>query len=141
VDDLTIDRRHVIPGVELEMRAARASGPGGQGVNTTDSAVELRWNVDDSVALTDTERRRVRSRLSNRITQDGTLIVRAADHRSQHRNREAARSRLRDLLRAALRPPKKRKPTRPTRASKERRLESKRRRGETKRLRRRPPEP
>lgn len=139
MDDLDIDARHVIPAAELEFRAARASGPGGQGVNTTDSAVELRWELSTSVALTDAERRRATRKLRNRITTEGVLIVRASEHRSQHRNREEARTRLRKLVADAIQPRKQRRPTKPTRAAKRRRLEDKRKRGEVKRLRK-PPE-
>lgn len=138
-DDLRIDRRHVIPGTELEERAAKASGPGGQGVNTTDSAIELRWRFADSSALTDAEKARVRENLGTRITDDGVFIVRAAEQRSQHRNRAAARERLAEMLRTAIVPPKRRKKTRPSKAAKRRRLEAKRHRGEVKRLRK-PPE-
>lgn len=138
-DDLRIDRRHVIPGSELEERAAKASGPGGQGVNTTDSAIELRWRFADSVALTDAEKDRVRDNLGTRVTDDGVFILRAAEHRSQHRNRSAARERLAQMIATAIVPPKRRKSTRPSRAAKRRRLEAKRHRGEVKRLRK-PPE-
>lgn len=138
MDNLEIDAGHVIPAAELDVQAARASGPGGQGVNTTDSAVELRWDLANSVALTESERRRVSRKLKNRMTSDGVLIVRATDHRSQHRNREEARSRLRKLVADALIPPKKRRPTKPSRAAKRRRLENKRKRGEVKRLRKPP---
>lgn len=138
MDNLDIDAGHVIPAAELDFQAARASGPGGQGVNTTDSAVELRWDVANSVALTDAERRRVTRKLRNRMTNDGILIVRASEHRSQHRNREEARSRLRKLVADAMRPRKKRRATKPSRAAKRRRLEDKRRRGEVKRLRKPP---
>lgn len=138
MDDLQIDAAHVIPGAELSMSVARSSGPGGQGVNTTDSAVELRWDVENTVALSNGERRRVTRRLRNRITKEGILIVRASEHRSQHRNREEARLRLRRLLVDALVPPKVRRPTKPSRAANRRRLEDKRRRGEKKELRKRP---
>lgn len=138
MENLQIDAGHVIPAAELDVQAARASGPGGQGVNTTDSAVELRWDLRNSVALTDAERRRVSRKLKNRMTSDGILIVRASDRRSQHRNREEARARLRKLVADALIPPKKRRPTKPSRAAKRRRLESKRKRGEVKRLRKPP---
>lgn len=138
MDDLDIDAGHVIPAAELEFRVARASGPGGQGVNTTDSAVELRWELSTSVALTDAERRRATRKLRNRITTEGVLIVRASEHRSQHRNREEARTRLRKLVADAIRPRKQRRPTKPTRAAKRRRLEDKRKRGEVKRLRKPP---
>lgn len=137
-DDLSIDRRHVIPASELEVRASRASGPGGQGVNTTSSAVELRWSFSDSVALTDAEKRRVRENLGTRITDDGVFIVRAAEHRSQHRNREAARDRLASMVRSAMQPPKIRRPTRPSKSAKRRRVDDKRHRGEVKRLRKPP---
>lgn len=137
-DDLPLSRSRVIPGRELEERAARASGPGGQGVNTTSSAVELRWAFADSEALTDAEKQRVRDNLGTRITDDGTFIVRASEHRSQFRNRAAARDRLAEMVRTAIQPPKRRKRTKPSRAAKRRRLESKRHRGEVKRLRKPP---
>lgn len=137
-EELRIDRRHVIPASELEERASRSSGPGGQGVNTTDSAVELRWQFADSVALTDAEKARVRENLGTRITDDGVFIVRASEQRSQHRNRSAARERLAEMVRTAMIPPKRRKKTKPSRAAKRRRLEAKRHRGEVKRLRKPP---
>jgi ribosome-associated protein len=127
-----------VPEAELEVRVSRSSGPGGQGVNTTDSKVELRWSVDTSTALTDEQRTRVRSRLANRITDDGVLILRSSEHRSQHRNREAVLARFRSLVGEALEPPKTRRPTRRTKASKERRLRAKKHRGELKQLRKRP---
>ncbi len=126
----------VIPGRELVVRTARASGPGGQGVNTTDSRVELRWDVRTSSALDEARRGRVLARLAPRLTADGVLILHAEEHRSQHRNRDAARTRLRELVSDALVPPRPRRPTRRTRASVERRLEGKRRTAERKRLRR-----
>ncbi|MDX1511627.1 MAG: alternative ribosome rescue aminoacyl-tRNA hydrolase ArfB [Nitriliruptorales bacterium] len=138
MEELRVDDRHRIPGGELELRAARASGPGGQGVNTTDSAVELRWDLAGSSAVTAAERERILRALRSRITGDGVLIVRASDSRSQWRNRQAARRRLAELVADALRPPKTRVPTRPSRRSKQRRLDDKKRRSETKRLRRRP---
>lgn len=137
-DDLRIDRRHVIPGHELDERTMRASGPGGQGVNTTDSAVELRWAFADTEALTDTEKQRVRDNLGTRITDDGVFIIRASEERSQHRNRQAARERLATMLAGAIQPPKVRRKTKPSRAAKQRRLEAKRHRGEVKRLRKPP---
>lgn len=136
--DLALDARHVIPGAELEVRVARASGPGGQGVNTTDSAVELRWAFESTAALSDVEKQRVRDNLGTRITDDGVFIVRASEHRSQHRNRAEARERLQQMVAAAIVPPTPRRPTRPSRAARVRRLEAKRRRGEVKRLRQRP---
>lgn len=125
-----------IPAAELRWRFSRASGPGGQGVNTTDSRVELSFDVAASTALTPAQRDRIRQRLSGRLV-DGVLTVVAAEHRSQLRNREAARNRLAAILRQAVTPdPPTRRPTRPSRAARERRLADKRRRTLTKRLRR-----
>ena len=135
MDDLPVGRGVVIPGHELTVRTSRASGPGGQGVNTTDSRVELRWDVAASAALDDAQRERLRERLGPRLTADGVLVLHAEEHRSQHRNRDAARARLRDLVTDALVPPRPRRPTRRTRASVERRLDAKRRRGARKRER------
>lgn len=125
-----------IPEAELGWRFSRASGPGGQGVNTTDSRVELLFDVAASTAFTDHQRCRVLARLSGRLV-DGVLTVVATEHRAQLRNREAARARLAALLRDALAPDAPpRRPTRPTRAANERRLADKRRRTRTKYLRR-----
>jgi len=127
-----------IPESELEERFSRSSGPGGQSVNTTDSRVELRWDVASSAALEDVQRERVLDRLSNRIV-DGVLSVVASEQRSQMQNRAAARARMTELVTEALAPPPPpRRPTRPTRASREQRLDSKKRRGEVKSTRRRP---
>jgi ribosome-associated protein len=124
-----------IPEGELRWRFSRASGPGGQGVNTTDSRVELVFDVAASTAFTEHQRARVLERLSGRLVA-GVLTVVAAEHRSQLRNREAARMRLAALLRDALEPdPPTRRPTRPSRAARERRLADKRRRTLIKRLR------
>ncbi|MFY9809114.1 MAG: alternative ribosome rescue aminoacyl-tRNA hydrolase ArfB [Pseudonocardiaceae bacterium] len=125
-----------IPERELGWRFSRSSGPGGQGVNTTDSRVELIFDVTASTALTEQQRARVLERLSTRLV-DGVLTVVASEYRSQLRNREAARSRLTAMLRDALAPdPPTRRPTRPSRAARERRLADKRRRMLIKRLRR-----
>lgn len=139
MDDLRIDRRHLIPAAELEMRASRASGPGGQGVNTTSSAVELRWDMANSVAVNDRERERLRQNLGTRITKDGVLIVQAQDERSQHQNRSLAEKRLIEMVRIAIRPPVERRKTKVSRNQKRKRLEAKKRRGEVKKLRRDPP--
>jgi ribosome-associated protein len=115
----------LVPEEELVERFSRASGPGGQSVNTTDSRVELVFEGATSSVLTPAERERV-----------GTIRVVAAEHRSQHRNRLAARERLADALRSALAPPPPpRVPTKPSKASRRRRVEAKRRRGQTKALR------
>jgi ribosome-associated protein len=126
----------VVPAAELVERFSRSPGPGGQSVNTTDSRVELEYDVAQGSSLTASQRRRALQRWPT-----GTLTVVASEHRSQHRNRVAARERLATLLREALAPPPPpRRPTRPSRGAKERRLRSKRHRGETKVLRRRPDE-
>lgn len=125
-----------IPETELGWRFSRASGPGGQGVNTTDSRVELVFDVAGSTAFTEQQRARVLERLSGRLV-EGVLTVVASEHRAQLRNREAARTRMAGLLRDALAPdPPTRRATRPSRAARERRLADKRRRTLTKRLRR-----
>lgn len=125
-----------IPAAELQWRFSRASGPGGQGVNTTDSRVELSFDVAASTAFTPAQRARILQRLAGRLV-DGVLTIVAAEHRSQLRNREAARTRLAASVHQALAPdPPTRHPTRPSRAARERRLADKRRRTLTKRLRR-----
>ena len=127
-----------IPATELGWRFSRSSGPGGQSVNTADSRVELSFDVRRSAVLPDVLRDRMLARLSHRLV-DGVLTVAASEYRSQHRNREAARARMTGLLTEASAPPARpRRPTKPTRGSKERRLAGKKRRGETKALRRRP---
>jgi ribosome-associated protein len=126
----------VIPANELTWRFSRSSGPGGQGVNTTDSRVELVWDLAGSTALGEVARARALERLAGRLV-DGCLVVVASEHRAQLRNRDAARTRLAALVREAVAPPAAaRRPTRPSRRAKQRRLEEKRRRGEVKRLRR-----
>lgn len=126
----------VIPENELGWRFSRASGPGGQGVNTTDSRVELSFDVSASTALSPALKARALRRLAPRLSA-GVLTVVAAEHRSQLRNRDAAETRLARLLREAIAPPpKKRRPTAPSRGAVERRLSAKRRRSDVKRLRR-----
>lgn len=127
-----------VPADELHWRFSRSGGPGGQSVNTADSRVELSFDVLRSPSLPAHLRDRAVGRLGGRLV-DGVLTIAASEYRSQHRNREAARARLVDVLTQATAPPApKRRPTRPTRGSKERRLAGKKRRGETKSLRRRP---
>jgi len=128
----------VIPARELVERYSHASGPGGQGVNTADSRVQLSFDVATSAALGEAQRERVRRRLRSRMT--GTVLtVVAAEFRSQRQNRAAARERLAALLTQGLAPPAPpRRATRPTRSSIDRRLAGKRRRAETKRNRGRP---
>jgi ribosome-associated protein len=124
-----------IPDNELTERFVRAAGPGGQNVNKVASAVELRFDVAGSRALPDAVRARLLARRDRRLTADGVLVFQANRFRDQARNREDARARLREILHGALTPPKKRVATRPTRASKERRLAGKKQRGALKRNR------
>jgi ribosome-associated protein len=135
-DDLRVNSWLVIPGGELHERFSRSSGPGGQSVNTTDSRVELSFDVQRSPSLPPRARDRALQRLASRLT-DGVVTVAAENERSQLMNREAARARLASLLREAVAPPPPpRVATKPTRAGRERRLESKRRRAQVKRNRR-----
>lgn len=135
-EELAVRGAVSIPETELRWRFSRSSGPGGQGVNTADSRVELLFDVTASSAFDEHQRARVLRRLSHRLV-DGVLTVVASEHRSQLRNREAARTRLAAALRDALVPdPPPRCPTRPSRAARERRLREKQRRAATKRLRR-----
>ena len=126
----------IVPERELRWRFSRSSGPGGQSVNTADSRVELSLDVTTTSALDDEQRARAVDRLADRLV-DGVLTIVATEHRSQVRNRDAAGERLAGVLAKAIAPPPpRRRPTRATRGSVERRLASKRRRAETKRLRR-----
>ena len=134
-NSLYINESLSIPRDELDVRVSRSSGAGGQHVNKTSSRVEIFWNVVNSPALTDQQRSLLRERLGSRLTTDGSLRVVASDTRSQIRNRELAEQRLADLLARSLIVPKKRKPTRPTKAAKEARLEAKRRHSSKKRER------
>jgi ribosome-associated protein len=137
-EDLRINSRLVIPAGELSWRFSRSSGPGGQSVNTSDSRVELSYDVAGSPSLGPTYRQRALERLGGRLV-DGVVTVSAQTERSQLRNREVALDRLADLLRQAIAPPpRERRATKPTRAAKERRLDSKKQRGSTKAMRRRP---
>jgi ribosome-associated protein len=130
---LFVSTAWTVPAAELVERFSRSSGPGGQGVNTADTRVQLSFDVAASPSLSDDLRARVVERLSDRLV-DGVITVTASEHRTQIDNRRAARDRLTAVLReAAAPPPRKRRATRPTRGSKERRLSEKKRRGETKR--------
>lgn len=132
-----VPRGLVVPAAELTERFSRASGPGGQGVNTTDSRVQLSLDLAATSALDERQRARVLAGLAPRLA--GTVLtVSAEEHRAQRRNRVAARERLAALLRQALTPDAPRRATKPTRGSQRRRLQAKRRRGEVKQGRRRP---
>lgn len=126
----------VIPAEELRWSFTKASGPGGQGVNTTDSRVVLAWDLTASTAIPDSLRERALARLGSRLV-DGVVVVVASEFRSQRRNRDAARTRLAALVRDAVAvPPPARRPTRPSAAARRRRLEDKRHRADIKRARR-----
>ncbi len=138
-DELEVDDELSLPHSELEFRATRSGGPGGQHVNTSATRIELVWNLESSRAPTDEQRERLRRRLAGRLDAAGNVRVVSSEYRSQLRNREAAATRLATLLRRALATRRKRVPTRPSRASREARLKDKRLKGEKKRLRK-PPE-
>jgi ribosome-associated protein len=131
-DPMVLDRHAAIPLAEVEMRASRSSGPGGQHANVTASRIEAVFDVAASTALDDEQKRRIMARLGPRVT------AVAQDSRSQARNREAALERLRARLAGALAVRRPRKATKPSRGAKERRLDAKRRAGERKSTRRRP---
>jgi ribosome-associated protein len=135
-NDLRVVGHIVISDAEIEVRASRSGGPGGQHVNTSSTKIEVRWNLDATEALSDEEKARVRAKLGERIDADGTIRVVSSESRSQTRNREIATARLVELIRAALVVPKKRRPTRPSKASKEKRLREKKIRSEHKKRRR-----
>lgn len=133
---LAVNSRVSIPAAELEIRATRAGGPGGQHVNKTSTRVEVVWRMAESAALSEAQRERLRTVLASRLDSRGALRVVAADTRSQSRNRELALERLAGVVRAALVIPKVRRPTKPSRAAKARRVETKKRRSARKRDRR-----
>ena len=132
---LVVSQRVRIPLSEVEIRAVRARGPGGQHVNKTATAVQLRFDISNS-SLPDFYKKRLLGRQDQRITRDGVVVIKAQDYRSQDRNREAALERLRSLVQSAGRVRRKRIPTRPGRRAKEKKLEAKTKRGRIKALRR-----
>jgi len=134
-DGLVVRGSLVIPAHELAWKFSRSSGPGGQGVNTTDSRVQLVFDLANSAAFPEVLRARAIERLGDRLV-NGSLVITAAEYRSQWRNRQAALDRLAEVLREAISPPPRpRRATRPTKAAVDRRLRAKKARGEVKRLR------
>lgn len=136
-DALEVSPALAIPRAELDVKATRAGGPGGQHVNTSSTRIELRWNVRTSRALDDGLRDRLLSRLAGRLDAEGAVRVVASEYRSQRQNREAAEVRLAALVRSASTIPKRRKATKPTRSSVAQRLDGKRRQSDKKAGRRR----
>ncbi len=132
MSDLPVNSRLTIPEAELVLAASRSSGPGGQHVNKTDTRIQVRWNVRESAVLSDNQRQRLLEKLSTRVTEAGDLLVACETHRSQRRNRDEALQRLAALVREALVPPRPRKKTRPSKASRERRLQDKKQRSQIK---------
>lgn len=124
---------------EVSFRTSRSSGPGGQHVNKTESRVELIWNFQETNCLEDWQKDLLASRIGHRLTDDGVLVLASEKYRSQHRNREDVTERFLELVRAGMVPVKKRRPTRPTRTSVEKRIKGKKIRGEIKRTRRNRP--
>lgn len=124
-----------IPRSELQYRASRSGGPGGQHVNTSSTRIELLWDLNGSRAVTDEQRERIKTKLAARLDSDGMVRVVASDRRSQGQNKLAADIRLATLVRHALHVPKKRRATRPTKASKEKRLSEKKRHSDKKKNR------
>lgn len=123
---------------ELKFRTSRSSGPGGQHVNKTESRVELLWRPGESRCLNEEQKAIVQARLRKRISEEGVLVLASEKYRSQYRNKEELIARFIQLIQGSLVPVKKRKPTRPTRASREKRIREKKIRGELKRSRKDP---
>ena len=136
MQDIIVTASVIIPASELSVSTSKASGPGGQHVNTTNSRVTLRYCPATSQALTDAQKERVQDILQHRLTKEGELLISCDTGRSQCKNRDEACGRLAALLRAALVPKKARRATRPTKASKLRRLNTKKARGNVKKMRR-----
>lgn len=136
--DVLVVNSHVrIPRTELDVRATRSGGPGGQHVNTSSTKIELRWQPINSVALSDMQRERLLAALASKLDSEGWLRLTASEHRSQLQNREAAEARLVMLVKGALVVPKVRRATKPTHASKKKRLETKSLRSDVKQQRKR----
>lgn len=134
---LRISKQVAIPDEEIELAAVRAGGPGGQHVDKAATAIHLRFDVQAS-SLPDHYKQRLLALDDRRITKDGVVVIKAREHRSRELNEQGARERLRELVRSAATPPRTRKPTRPSRAAKAKRVDDKKQRGRLKRLRKPP---
>lgn len=132
MDDLRVSSRVTLPASDLSWTASRSGGPGGQNVNKVATKVDLRFDLEGTEALTDTQKARLRRLARNQLDADGRVMVTSSATRDQHRNLEDAREKLATLVRRSLTPPKKRKKTKPSRRAKERRLKEKKQRAETK---------
>lgn len=133
--DLFIQEGIIIPAHELEITASRSGGAGGQHVNKTDTRITIRWNIKNTQVLTDEQKQRVIQRLAGRITAEGALIINNSQTRSQEQNRRLALENLAHTLQKALHVPKKRRPTKMSKAAKETRLQEKSQRASIKKLR------
>ena len=137
-EELVIQRGITIPAWELWWTASRSGGPGGQHANKTSSRVTLHWSVSQSSALSPAMKARALRKLRSRLTGEGELLVSVDTTRSQHQNRELARERLAQIVRDSLKVPKRRVATKPTKGSQRRRIEAKKARGDTKKMRKKP---
>lgn len=134
-NDLLVKNGFIIPGCEIEIISSRSGGSGGQHVNKTDTRITVRWNVKETIALNEEQKKRILEKLKSRLTEDGDLIVHCSTSRSQSQNKEMALARLGDEIRNALYVPKKRMATRVPKAAKASRLQAKTRRSMIKKMR------